>query len=455
MTSRLHPWLASAAGWLPKGHLLSDAQWPSRHRAMVWVLWLHLPALGLLGLVGGRSLGHMSVDLIALALGAAVASSAAFSRRVRTLTAVVTLTTCSAVLVHLSDGLVASHFHFFAVVAFITLYQEWLPFAVALGSVVAHHGLLGVFFPTAVYNHQAAWERPVLWAFIHGGFVVLASLASLAAWRLAEVEREKVERVLDAADDGIYGVDARGRITFVNPMLCELTGEGRDSLEGADHHQALGHCLPTGVAVEPADCPLCTTTGEEGRATGEACLQGVGDAVEVEYVTRPTRTSLHGRGSVITVRDLRERRAMEMQRRRVEAERDQLASIAEAAPDLTLVGRTDGRLVWMNSAGRTMLGFDPNEDMGQYRIEDLFSAQEMARVYAEDMPDLARDGDWQGEWALQARDGTQVPVWVTQHLHHDAQGGRTYVTGIMRDLRPQRAEERERRESARRLAAAG
>ena len=135
--------------------------------------------------------------------------------------------TCSAVLVHLTSGLTESHFHFFAVVAFITLYQEWLPFAVALAYVVVHHGVVGVWAPTAVFNHADAWERPLLWAVIHGGFVVLASLASLATWRLTDVERQNVERVLGAAGDGIYGVDASGRITFVNPMLCDIVG--RDS----------------------------------------------------------------------------------------------------------------------------------------------------------------------------------------------------------------------------------
>jgi PAS domain-containing protein len=42
-----------------------------------------------------------------------------------------------------------------------------------------------------------------------------------------ETERENVHRVLDAAGDGIYGVDDTGRITFVNRTLCELVGADR------------------------------------------------------------------------------------------------------------------------------------------------------------------------------------------------------------------------------------
>ena len=127
---------------------------------MVWVLWLHLPALLCVGLLSPHGLHHVLPDVAALSLGASVATSPVFSRRVRTLAAVVTLVSCSAVLVHLTDGLTESHFHFFAVVAFITLYQEWLPFAVCLAYVVIHHGVLGVWAPAAVFSHHAAREHP-------------------------------------------------------------------------------------------------------------------------------------------------------------------------------------------------------------------------------------------------------------------------------------------------------
>ncbi len=416
---------------------------------MLWVLWLHLPALLLVGVLENYAVLHVTTDMAALAFGATVASLPDFSRRVRTLAAVVTLVSCSAVLVHLTSGLIESHFHFFAVVAFITLYQEWLPFAVCLVYVVVHHGILGAWHPEAVFNHAAARDHPLQWAMIHGGFVVLASLASLAAWRLTDVERENVERVLGAAGDGIYGVDAAGRITFVNPMLCELVGREADALLGEDHHLALGHALASGV--DAPDCALCTAAvGKEPLATGDLHLRGVGDVtVPVEYVIRHVESGAHGQGSVITVRDLRERLALEATRQRLEAQRDQLASIAEASPDAALIGRSDGQFVWMNHAGRRLLGFGENDDITAYRIEDMFSAEEMARVYAEDMPLLGRDGDWQGEWTLQARDGTQIPAWVTHHVHEDSPSGEhRYVTGTMRDLRKQRAQERERQAAA-------
>ena len=91
------------------------------------------------------------------------------------------LVTSSAVLVDLSGGVIEMHFHFFVMVGLLTLYQDWLPFLLAIGFVVLHHGVLGVIDPTAVYDHQAAIDNPVKWALIHGGFVLAASITSIVA----------------------------------------------------------------------------------------------------------------------------------------------------------------------------------------------------------------------------------------------------------------------------------
>lgn len=447
--------LSGLTAWLPSGHRLSDERWLRRHRAILWVLWPHMPALWLLEFVSGRDSVHTTQEIALLALAASVATTARLPRPLRTAAAVLGLVGSSSMLVHVTGGLIESHFHFFAVVAFITLYQEWRPFALAFGYVVVHHGVMGSLRPEDVYNHQAALDRPVLWGLIHGGFVALAALANLAAWRLAEVEREHADRVLAATGDGLYGVDAAGRVSFVNPALCELLGRDEAALVGADPHRALGHRLATGAVVDVEDCPICRCTGGQPLVTGEAALCGAdGAVVPVEYLVRPLHARGGVEGCVVTLRDLRERRALEAEREQVEGERNKLASIVQATSDVALIGLPDGRLHWMNPAGRALLGFDMAEDIGGCRIEDLFSPEEMERIYTEDMPTITRVGSWQGQWALQARDGTQIPVAVTLQVHHDRGGERSYVSGIMRDLRPRLAEERKLRESEARLAEA-
>ena len=96
------------------------------------------------------------------------------------------LITASAMLVHLSGGVVEAHFHFFVMIGVLTLYQDWMAFGVAIGYVVAHHGIVGVIAPEQVYNHADAIAHPWRWAMIHGGFVLAASAAHVVAWRTNE-----------------------------------------------------------------------------------------------------------------------------------------------------------------------------------------------------------------------------------------------------------------------------
>lgn len=61
---------------------------------------------------------------------------------------------------------------------------------------------------------------------------------------------------------------------------------------------------------------------------------------------------------------------------------------------------------------------------------------------------------WTGQLTLQTRNGAHLPVLASLHAHHDENGDRRYVSGIMRDLRPRLADEQRLRDSERRLAEA-
>jgi signal transduction histidine kinase len=102
--------------------------------------------------------------------------------------------------VHLSGGYIEAHFHFFVMMAVIVLYQDWVPFLLALISLVVDHGLIGTLAPTLVYNHSEAQHHPWIWALIHGGFILAECAALLVYWRVNETvqadlfkEKERAE----------------------------------------------------------------------------------------------------------------------------------------------------------------------------------------------------------------------------------------------------------------------
>ena len=128
------------------------------------------------GVAGGMMLACMAL----------VAGRPDLTRRLRSTIASLALLSASSFLVHLSGGYIEMHFHFFVALTVIALYHDWLPFLVAIGFVLIEHGVVGVIYPSAVYNHASAQERPWLWAGLHALFVAAASTANLLAWRLSE-----------------------------------------------------------------------------------------------------------------------------------------------------------------------------------------------------------------------------------------------------------------------------
>ncbi|WP_432493657.1 putative bifunctional diguanylate cyclase/phosphodiesterase [Kineococcus gypseus] len=205
---------AAAEAVLPSGRSLPGPVWQRRHRAIVLVAALQALALLPLGLALGHGAAHVLALVGAVLLPLAAALPRRWGRAVTSAAATASLFTASAVLVQLTGGLTESHFHFFVMVGVAALYQDWVPFGVGLGIVVVHHGALGTVFPHSVYGHHEAVRNPWRWMLVHAGFVLAASCAHLASWRLNE------QQVLH---DALTGLANR---TQLGEVLDRALGDG-------------------------------------------------------------------------------------------------------------------------------------------------------------------------------------------------------------------------------------
>jgi len=209
-------WSVSLTGALPRGGSLPENSWRRRHRSICALLWLHVPLLLFYGAsVSGQSLGHTVLESGIVALLALAASLPNPKRNQRAVMATLGLMSCSAILTHFSHGLIEMHFHFFVMLVVVSLYQSWVPFLVALGYVVTHHGLFGWLDPSSVFNHPAAIANPWKWALVHGLFILGESVACLVAWRLNEdaLEGERAARgALEKANVDLAEAQAISRV---------------------------------------------------------------------------------------------------------------------------------------------------------------------------------------------------------------------------------------------------
>jgi PAS domain S-box-containing protein len=125
----------------------------------------------------------------------------------------------------------------------------------------------------------------------------------------------RYEWVLAHIADGIYGLDAEGRVEFVNPAAIRITGYAEAAQLGADQHLLLHSRRPDGSAYPKHECPVWAALGS-GRtvvAEDEVFWRSDGSGVPVGLIAVPTVEDGVVTGAIVSFRDLTERRAAEEQ----------------------------------------------------------------------------------------------------------------------------------------------
>jgi diguanylate cyclase (GGDEF)-like protein/PAS domain S-box-containing protein len=206
---------------------------------MTVLLWLHVPALLIFGLATGVSFGHALFEVVPVASFAIAASLKGLGRRGRSAMVTVGLLTCSAILVHLWNGRIEAHFHFFVMVTLLATYEEWFPYLLAFLYVLLHHGLMSALDAASVYDHGDAQAHPWRWAAVHALFISALGIVNIVSWRMNEDARDAMResdvRFRSAFEDAPIGmalVGLDGRIQRVNAPLCRATGRSERELVG-------------------------------------------------------------------------------------------------------------------------------------------------------------------------------------------------------------------------------
>lgn len=122
------------------------------------------------------------------------------------------------------------------------------------------------------------------------------------------------------------------------------------------------------------------------------------------------------------------------ERKRIQEEQARLVAILEATPDLVGTATPDGRLLYTNQAGFSMLGWEKNKDLSRMRIHDVYPEWAAKLVLEEGIPYAVSHGVWSGETALLGRDGREIPILQVIIAHKGNNGELTYFSTIGRDI---------------------
>lgn len=152
----------------------------------------------------------------------------------------------------------------------------------------------------------------------------------IAEWKRVEKLFQDMEQenqlLLKAVGEGIYGVNAEGKATFVNPAAERILGWTAEELVGKKIHPIMHHTHPDGGHYHAHDCPIYAAfhDGEVHRVENEVFWHKDGTAIPVEYISTPVIDQGQLIGAVVVFRDVSERKQAEAELRAALHEVEQL-----------------------------------------------------------------------------------------------------------------------------------
>jgi PAS domain S-box-containing protein len=227
-----------------------------------------------------------------------------------------------------------------------------------------------------------------------------------------------------------------GNIDFYNRRWYEYTGTTVEDLRGWGWKSV----------VEPAMLDEVSARWRRSLDTGEPFemelqLRGADGAFQW-FITRvhPLRDE-HGRilrwfGTSSNIDE----------QRRISDEREMFQALVEASGDLIAIATPEGRLLYLNRAGRRLLGVGDQDDITKRTMAEFFDEEWLSRAVTEIIPELLAGRRWKGETVCKnLATGEQIPVYTNAiGIPGPEPGSVRLLAEVARDLRPQKAAEAER-----------
>jgi PAS domain S-box-containing protein len=247
--------------------------------------------------------------------------------------------------------------------------------------------------------------------------------------------------IIELAPEAFFLSDLHARFTDVNQAACQMLGYDRDELIGKTIFDVIP---PEDAARLEAVRKKLLVPGQVDRAEWiQRRKDGTLITVEVSSNILPD-----GRWQAF-VRDISDRK-------RIEDERQVFVSLLENSADFIGIADPNGKPVYVNPAGRLMVGLPPDYPVERTTIPEYYPPDQ--RAFATDviLRSMTEQGRWHGEtyfrhWQTQKA----IPVSDEHFMIRDPVTGRTLGMGtITRDISEARrlAADRERILTAEQLA---
>nr|MCH9643429.1 PAS domain S-box protein [Gammaproteobacteria bacterium] len=126
-----------------------------------------------------------------------------------------------------------------------------------------------------------------------------------------------------------------------------------------------------------------------------------------------------------------------------EGEVFRLKSIIENTPDFVAMADVNGNTLYVNPAGRAMMGFGSEEDLSKYKIADYHSRTMAENIHRICIPAAIQKGVWKGDTKFKSSNGEEISTSQVLIAHKDKMGKPIYFSTIARNVEKEKADTQE------------
>ena len=125
---------------------------------------------------------------------------------------------------------------------------------------------------------------------------------------------------------------------------------------------------------------------------------------------------------------------------------ERFSSIMETTSDLIIIATPHAEIIYMNKAGRQLVGFPIEGDLLDYKTTSIY-AKQVLKMRERSLQYAINNGIWEGESIIVDHNNQEVPVSQVIMAHKDNNGALEYFSTIIRDITLQKNTEKELRDS--------
>ena len=273
----------------------------------------------------------------------------------------------------------------------------------------------------------------------------IQTLEDITERKQAQDAHEKIRRqlqlILDAAGEGINGVDMEGRITFVNPAAAQMVGWTQEELLGQRQHSLMHHTRADGTPFPVEECPISAALrdGRPHQGMDKLFWRKDGTSFSAEYICSPIREDGELVGAVIIYKDTTERRLAE----------DQLLKLSQAvmqSPVSILITDASGSIEYVNPRFSQISGYSEEEVIGQN--PRLFKGGKASPELYQSLWDTISSGQvWTGELYNRHKNGETHWEHATISPIRNSAGAISHYMAFMESMAERKKLEEQLRQS--------